>query len=169
MSHGRMMGAMLIILLLAACNLSSEPQRSPPTSTPFESQPATDLPVPTPALTDVNAFPPTSLPLPGADSGRLCDVYTTYSGTLSANVLSMRAEPSPDSAQVLRVPNNAQVYRVPDTQEIEAEGYHWLNVIYADAAQNRYQGWIARDSFMTGGVRDPSILTLRSTGRQAAC
>jgi hypothetical protein len=160
---------LLLAVLISACNLSNEPVAEPPTATFAEL--STDTPVPTPALTDVNVSPqPTALATPGSlNTGRLCDVYTTYSGTDARNVLSMRAEPSADSAQVLRVPNNAPVFLVPGSQEVEAEGYHWLNVIYVDASQNRYEGWIARDSFMSGGVRDPSVSTLRSTGRQAAC
>lgn len=159
----------LMAALIAACNLSNEPIAEPPTATFVEL--ATDTAVPTPALTDVNITPqPTALATPGSlDTGRLCEVYTTYSGTDPRNVLSMRAEPSADSLQVLRVPNNAPVFLVPGSQEVEAEGYQWLNVIYVDASQNRYEGWIARDSFMSGGVRDPSISTLRPAGRQAAC
>lgn len=163
---------LLLAVVISACNLSNEPPTAAPTPTEAEIV-TTDNPAaqPTPALTTVNAFPQQTAPAsPGAlDTGRSCDVYTTYSGTDPRNVLSMRAEPSADSAQVVRVPNNSAVFLVPGAQEVEAEGYHWLNVIYVDAAQNRYEGWIARDSFMSGGVRDPSISTLRPAGRQAAC
>jgi hypothetical protein len=81
----------------------------------------------------------------------------------------MRAEPRAESTQLLRVPTNVQVYLVPGSQEVEAEGYHWLNVIYVDPSQNRYQGWIARDSYIRSGVRIPSIATLIPTGQQAPC
>ena len=162
----------LSALLISACNLSSEPPASPPTATFVELATQTPAPAASPALTDVNAAPQQTGQPPqagGTNTGMLCDVYTAYSGTDPRNVLSMRAEPSADSTQVLRVPNNAPVFLVPNSEEVEAEGYHWLNVIYVDAAQNRHEGWMARDSFMSGGVRDPSVSTLRPTGRQAAC
>ena len=158
---------LVLTLAMAACNLSNEP----PTATAAEISIGTETPFPTPALTSL-APAPTAMPSPaaaGTSLGVLCQVYTTFSGSDPANVLSMRALPSADSDQVIRVPNNTNVFAVPNSQEVEAEGYHWLNVIYVDAAQNRYQGWIARDSFMSGGVRDPSIATLRSTGQQASC
>jgi hypothetical protein len=81
----------------------------------------------------------------------------------------MRSEPSANAIQVIRVPTNTQVYLVPGSQEVAAEGYHWLNVIYVTPSQNRYQGWIARDSYIRSGVRDPSIATLIPTGQQAPC
>jgi hypothetical protein len=98
-----------------------------------------------------------------------CAVYLTYSGVRSDNKLSLRSAPSAEATQVFRVPNNVEVLLIPDSIETQAEGYHWLNVIYAASPLLRYQGWIARDSFETNGVRDPSIATLRPTGRQAAC
>lgn len=174
---------LILVIVLAACNLSNEPQREPPTDT---AAPPTAEALPTPALTPLASSmpgasgPESGIPIvttsqantPVANStplGTTCAVYTTYSGVDAANVLSMRAEPSAGSAQVLRVPNNARVFLVPGAQEVEAEGYHWLNVIYVDLSQNRYVGWIARDSFLSGGVRDPSIATLRVTGERAPC
>ena len=50
----------LLALLMAACNLSSEPQRTiEPLSTEADVNAAvpTDLPVPSPALTDINPIP----------------------------------------------------------------------------------------------------------------
>lgn len=112
----------------------------------------------------------TNVPAPNASVlGQNCPVYVVYSGSDPANVISLRAQPSAASPQVMRVPNNMRVYLVPGTQEVEAEGYHWLNIVYVDAAQNRYQGWAARDSFMQSGIRDTSIQTLRPTGEQSPC
>ena len=83
--------------------------------------------------------------------------------------MSLRSAPSVAGLKVFLVPNGAQVMLVPGSQEIEAEGYHWLNVIYEDSPQARYQGWIARDSYEVNGVSNPSIATLQQTGRQVGC
>jgi hypothetical protein len=123
---------------------------------------------------------PTLPPLPGRLAtdvvvtsqpglGTVCDVYTTYSGARTDNKLSLRSAPSLEATQLYRVPNNADVLRVPGSSEIEAESYHWLNVIYEESPQMRIQGWIARDSYAVNGQRDLSIATLRPTGTQAAC
>ena len=93
----------------------------------------------------------------------------TYSGVDPRNSLSLRISPSISAAQVFRVPTGTQVLLIPNSQETEGDGYHWLNVIYLDTTQIRYQGWMARDSFSTNGVRDPSIATLRPIGASAAC
>lgn len=158
---------LVLAIVISACNLSNE---SPITAVPPTEVIATEPSMPTPALTPLG---PTPLPAPSLPNstalGEVCQVYTTFSGTDPRNVLSMRAEPSASSAQLLRVPTNVQVYLVPGSQEVEAEGYHWLNVIYVDPSQNRYQGWIARDSFIWNGVRNPSIATLIPTGQQAPC
>lgn len=172
-----------LMFILVACNLTTQ---SPVTPTAVDVPAQTDEAVILPTTADVpllrTATPdgtpalPTLLPLPGVlgpipggtPLGGQCAVYTTYSGVDPNNKLSLRAQPSTSAPQVFKVPNNAQVYLVPDSQEIEAEGYHWLNVIYVEGA-NRYTGWMARDSFMERGVRRPEIATLRSTGQQAAC
>ncbi|MBK8025814.1 MAG: hypothetical protein IPK19_31600 [Chloroflexi bacterium] len=107
----------------------------------------------------------TSVPILGA----LCPVYTTYSGARSDNKLSLRSAPSAGATQVFRVPNQVEVLLVPGSSEVEADGYHWLNVIYVESAQTRYVGWIARDSYQLNGVRDPSIATLRPAGTQSPC
>lgn len=159
--------ALAVAILVSSCNLSDDP---PITVQPPTEVVSTQAPIPSPALTSLG---PTPLPALGSTNspalGTQCQVYRTYSGTDPRNVLSLRAEPSTEATQVFRVPTNTQVYRVPDSQEVEAEGYHWLNVIYVDPAQNRYQGWMARDSYIVRGVRDPSIATLIPTGQQAAC
>lgn len=107
---------------------------------------------------------PVGTPLPAG----LCEVYTTYSGRDPNNKLSLRAEPSADATLVLKVPNFATVYRVANSQEIEAETYHWLNVVYLESSQ-RYEGWIARDSFMRDGERDLATATLRPTNQPMPC
>jgi hypothetical protein len=159
--------AIVAAMLVSSCNLTDDP---PITVQPPTEAVTTQTPIPSPALTPLG---PTPLPALGSTNspalGEQCQVYTTYSGTDPRNVLSLRSEPSADAVQVFRVPTNVQVYRVPGSQEIEAEGYHWLNIIYVDPAQNRYQGWMARDSYILRGMRDPSIATLRPTGQQAAC
>jgi len=178
----------IVMFVTGACNLQSA---SAPTRTP-EILPSVELPetniVPltnqpptlstTLQLTPNRTALPTRLPSVGATSlpspnaqalGQNCAVYVVYSGSDPDNVISLRAQPDTTAPQVLRIPNNARVYLVPGSVEIEADGYHWLNVLYVDAAQNRYQGWAARDSFMEGGVRDTSINTLRATGEQSPC
>jgi hypothetical protein len=186
---------LLSALIITACNLDTPPQTSssdsaaelttpidaltPDTSTGLINTPTT---LPGIGLTplgsgSVRATPSlAALPLPDINitpnttsTGQLCQVYTTYSGLDPANKLSLRAQPSAAATQMLKMPNNAQVFLVPGSQEVEAEGYHWLNIIYVDPLGNRYQGWTARDSFSAQGVRDPSIATLRATGQQAPC
>ncbi len=162
----------LIVLASVACNLSAQPPSVSPTSTP-------GLPDPTPppaTLTPgADVAPPTLLPLPGPPmttvptTSNLCQAYTTYSGTRPDNKLSLRSDPSVAAIQVFRVPNHAQVLLVPGSQEVETEGYHWLQVIYVDTTQMRYQGWMARDSYAVEGVRNPSIATLRPLGIQVPC
>ncbi len=166
----------VIVLTCAACNLSQSnpvaaPTRAPsptpspiPTALTLEALGVTLTPLPMPNVV-ATAIPVTSVPV----LGMRCPVYLTYSGARSDNTLSLRSAPSTEALQVFRVPNNAEVFLIPDSIETEADGYHWLNVVYEASPQLRYQGWIARDSFETNGVRDPSVATLRATGRQAAC
>jgi hypothetical protein len=162
-----------LAVVLVACNLSTQPLATAPAVT--ETVPATfALPATvTPlALPNLPTLQPPPLPLPNSTplpSGTQCQVYTTFSGNDPNNLLSLRAQPSTTAPQLYKLPNNTRVFRVPNSQEVEAEGYHWLNIIYVDSAQNRYEGWTARDSFSTDGVRDPSIDTLRTTGQQSPC
>jgi hypothetical protein len=167
----------VIALICAACNLTqSNPVAAPtraPSSTPSQIPNATSTPqafnvtlmsVPLPNVV-ATAVPVTSVPV----LGMRCQVYLTYSGARNDNKLSLRSAPSTTATQVFRVPNNIEVLLIPDSLETEADGYRWLNVIYEASPQMRYTGWIARDSFETNGVRDPSIATLRPTGRQTTC
>lgn len=172
----------LLGLMLTACNLTTE-AGLPPTTVPAApadgtlSLPTTPTPpifrtatlVGTPALTPLaGGLPPPPNYTPGA-AGQMCDVYTTYSGSDPANRLSLRAQPGTSARQVLRLPNHTRVLRVPGSAEVEADGYHWLNIIYVDGQQQRHEGWTARDSYSAGGVRDLSLATLRPTGQQAPC
>ncbi len=159
----------VLILLLAAvitsgCNLTTQrPTEIIPTveiDDVVETAEPSNLPTALPTL----APPPVLL-----RSGDGCAVYTTFSGADPDNKLSLREQPNTSAVQILKLPNNAQVYQLRGTQEVESEGYHWLNIFYVDAQQVRYEGWAARDSFEQGGVRDPSIATLRATGNQVEC
>ena len=176
----RYIGLILLILSSLACNLA----RTTPTPEPnLEPPPTAEVTESVSFLataTPIIVGRPTLLPLPGLpviappvtsvpNLGALCEVYSTYSGARADNKLSMRSAPSTTAPQVFRVPNNIQVLRVPNSQEVEAEGYHWLNVIYTDTPQMRYIGWIARDSFEVNGDRDPSVATLRAEGTQSPC
>jgi len=169
---------MSLILICSACNLSV----SPPTPTPGVTQLSTFLVTAT--QDGIQSTPvvarPTRLPLPGLPETAIpvtsvpslnatCQVYTTYSGVRSDNTLSLRADPTTEAVQLFRVPNNTEVYLVPGSQEADADGYHWLNVIYEASSQVRYIGWIARDSFEVNGVRDTSVATLRRTASQVPC
>ncbi len=163
-------------LALIACNLTTEAVVAPtlpPPDIPADDPPPpvfrTATPFGTPALTPLaGGLPPPPNYSPGA-AGQMCDVYTTYSGSDPANRLSLRDQPGTAARQVLRLPNNTRVLRVPGSAEVEADGYHWLNIIYVDGQQQRYEGWTARDSYSFNGVRDPSLATLRPTGQQAPC
>lgn len=165
------LGMLLLIGILSACNLTTQPVAIAPTET------ATIEPTP-PLLSSVTPLTlggqPTLAPPPISDAatlppGTLCQVYMTYSGSDPANLLSLRAQPSVSATQIIKLPNNVSVFRLPNSQEIEADGYHWLNIIYNDLSQQRFQGWTARDSFAKNGVRDPLIATLRATNQQSPC
>jgi len=176
----------------AGCNLSKTDVAALPTAVATDAPAVTEAVTPHLTRTPIpfgTAALPTLLPLPGNIAGivvntpqatvipvtsapplgSVCQIYTTYSGTDPRNSLSMRTNAHINAPQVFRVPTNAQVLLVPSSQEVEGDGYHWLNVIYVDSSQTRYQGWMARDSFSTNGVRDPSIATLRPIGASAGC
>lgn len=163
----RRIGRILLLWAIAVigCNLTTrvEPTPAPTVGIFFSSSPvAANTPIqPTPQ--------PSPLPTFAPQIGGICPVYLTYSGSDPANKLSLRSQPSVNAPQVLKVPNNTQVFQIPGSQETEGDGYHWLNVVYVDAQQNRYEGWIARDSYERGGVRYPEIATLQPTGQQAQC
>jgi hypothetical protein len=164
-------GIILLSVALSACNLSTQPLADAPTETAAIEAPIAAQPSVTPLTLNTN---PTLAPPPIPDGatlppGTLCQVYVTYSGSDPDNLLSLRAQPSATAKQVIKLPNRTNVFRVPNSQEMEAEGYHWLNIIYIDEAKNRFQGWTARDSFSTNGVRDPLIATLQETNQQSAC
>ena len=180
----------VLVAMCAGCNLSrSAEEAALPTDAPAVTEDgaprATRTPIPFGG--DVTQLP-TLLPLPGGGGsvlatpqptlipvtsvpvlGTQCQIYTVYSGVDPLNKLSLRISPSISAPQVFRVPTGTQVLLIPNTQETEGDGYHWLNVIYVDPFQTRYQGWMARDSFSKNGVRDPSIATLRPIGASAAC
>lgn len=177
-------GLLLVLLVCAGCNLSREAGPAPvsamPEATVFPTANVTRTPI-MPGITEL----PTLLPLPASGAvttaqatllpvtsvpllGAACPTYTTYSGADPRNKLSLRSAPAVSAPQVFRVPTGTLVALVPNTQETEGDGYHWLNVIYEEAGV-RYAGWMARDSFSTNGVRDPSVATLRPTGSQAPC
>ncbi|MEP6985345.1 MAG: hypothetical protein ABI970_07100 [Chloroflexota bacterium] len=178
----------LILMLCAGCNLSKTEVADLPTVPPSITEAVTPHLTRTPIPFGTTVLP-TLLPLPGnivgivvntpqatlipvtsaPPLGTVCQVYTAYSGVAPQNTLSLRTSGSITAPQVFRVPTNSQVLLVPSSQEVEGDGYHWLNVIYVDPSQTRYQGWMARDSFSTNGVRDPSIATLRPTGASAGC
>ena len=176
-----------LAVICAGCNLSRTEVAALPTNTPAVTEDATPRPTRTPISFGITALP-TLLPLPGNPGsvintpqptllpvtsapplGSVCQIYVAYSGVDPQNKLSLRISASISAPQVFRVPTNAQVLLIPGSQEVEGDGYHWLNVIYVDSSKIRYQGWMARDSFSKNGVRDPSIATLRPLGATAAC
>ena len=179
----------MLMVVCAGCNLSKSEVAALPTDVPAVTEEGTPRVTRTPIAFGVGVTQlPTLLPLPGGGGsvlatpqptlipvtsvpllGGTCQIYTTYSGVDPHNSLSLRISPSISAPQVFRVPTGTQVLLIPTSQETEGDGYHWLNVIYVDAFQTRYQGWMARDSFSTNGVRDPSIATLRPIGASAAC
>lgn len=167
-----------IIITTAACNLSSD---AAPTMLPTYTRAFADSPfaTETSSSTDGGAQP-TLIPLLDLTAtdvfvtsvpplGDACDVFITYAGARADNRLSMRSNPTVSAPQIFRVPNQVEVLRVPGSQEVAADGYRWLNVIYEASPQMRYQGWVARDSYEVSGVRDPSIATLQPTEIQNPC
>jgi hypothetical protein len=187
-------GMLIALLISAGCNLSRTDIAALPTHTTSVTEGVTPRSTRTPipfgvTVTNLPALP-TLLPLPGDDGagtvlatpqptlipvtsvpplGTVCQIYVTYSGVDPQNKLSLRISPSVSAPQVFRVPTDTNVLLVPTSQETEGDGYHWLNVIYLVTPVTRYQGWMARDSFSTNGVRDPSIATLRPLGATAPC
>jgi hypothetical protein len=163
------LGTLLLIALLAACNLTTQPVDTAPTETATLEPTPQPLSTVTPLTLNGTLAPPPIAEAPTLPPGTLCQVYTTYSGNDPANLLSLRAQPTVSGTQIIKLPNNSSVLRLPNSQEIEADGYHWLNIVYIDGSQNRFQGWTARDSFSAAGVRDPLIATLRATNQQSPC
>lgn len=161
--------ALVFVLSSTGCNLEG----STPTLTPAP----TNTLMPLAEITHIATSPPTLLPLLSTrvsvtsvpSLNGQCQVYVTYSGSRTDNKLSMRAEPSASAPQIFRVPNNAEVLRVPGSEEVEADGYHWLNVLYNETTGTRYVGWIARDSYEVNGARDLTVATLRSIATQRPC
>ena len=184
---GRVGIVITLAVICAGCNLNRAEVAALPTNMPVVTEDATPRPTRTPIAFGVTTLP-TLLPLPGNPGslintpqptlipvtsvppmGSVCQIYVAYSGVDPQNKLSLRTSASISAPQVFRVPTNAHVLLIPTSQETEGDGYHWLNVIYIDSSQIRYQGWMARDSFSTNGVRDPSIATLRPLGATAPC
>ena len=176
----------LVLMVCAGCNLSKLDTVPATTEVPAATLSGTDRPTRTPisfgaterptllplgeGSSVINTPQPTLIPVTSVPPlGTLCQIYTTYSGVDPRNSLSLRTSVSVSAPQVFRVPNNQNVFLVPGSGEIEADGYHWLNIIYVQSPQMRYQGWMARDSFSANGVRDPSIATLRLVNAQAGC
>jgi len=176
----------LVLMVCAGCNLSKLDTVPATTEVPTATLSGTDRPTRTPisfgaterptllplgeGSSVINTPQPTLIPVTSVPPlGTLCQIYTTYSGVDPRNSLSLRTSASVSAPQVFRVPNNQNVFLVPGSGEIEADGYHWLNIIYVQSPQMRYQGWMARDSFSANGVRDPSIATLRLVNAQAGC
>ncbi len=180
----------LVLMVCVGCNLSKPDNAVPTTEVPVATLNSAERPTRTPIAFGATERPtllplidtgsggtftvstpqPTLIPVTSVPPlGTLCQIYTTYSGVDPRNSLSLRTSASVSAPQVFRVPTNQNVFLVPGSGEIEADGYHWLNVIYVQSPQMRYQGWMARDSFSTNGVRDPSIATLRLVNAQAGC
>ena len=190
MNRMKRIGILIALLVISAgCNLNRTDVAALPTNTASVTEAVTPRPTRTPIPFGVTNLP-TLLPLPGNDGagtilatpqptlipvtsvpplGAICQIYVTYSGVDPQNKLSLRISPSVSAPQISRVPTNINVLLVPTSQETEGDGYHWLNVIYLETPNTRYQGWMARDSFSTNGVRDPSIATLRPLGASAPC
>ncbi len=161
---------LFVVLVSAGCNLST----SPPTEIPTFEPRSTETPVPLPptptGLFSLPPLPATNIPVTSVPLlGSTCQVYTTYSGADPNNLLSLRDAPTVTGLQVLKVPNNVVVLLIPGTTEVQADGYHWLNVMYVNPSQFRYMGWMARDSYSVNGVPDPTIATLRPAGTQSGC
>lgn len=186
MNFLNMAGILLLMLVCAGCNLNRTEVAVLPTDAPESTEAATShatrtpipfgvtslptlIPLPDSGTITVSTPQPTLLPVTSAPPlNTMCPVYNTYSGVDPRNSLSLRTAASVSAPQVFRVPTGVQVLLVPGSQETEGDGYHWLNVIYVDK-ETRYVGWMARDSFSTNGVRDPSVATLRPLGATAVC
>jgi hypothetical protein len=145
-----------------------EREAVPPERTEEPKLTATPLATNTPAATQTPTFTasPTRRPPTVAPE---CEVYLTYAGNDPSSFLSLRERPSTRAPQVTRLPNNTQVIRVAGSEEVAADDYHWLHIIYTDQQRRSHEGWAARDSFVTGGARDPSVATLQATGTMVPC
>lgn len=75
-----------------------------------------------------------------------CDLLRVYAGVDPGNTLRLRDAPTLNGTLVIRIPNNAIVIAVPTSNEVEADGHHWRNVIYTAPDGTNYTGWAARDA-----------------------
>lgn len=158
--NGVVAGLLLVALLLlaAACNLSTaqearlmaleqtrtaQPDIEPPAANAPE---VTELPgsIPTQITLVFQGTPATVSPnIAAADE---CDLLRVYAGVDPGNTLRLRDAPTLSGTLIIRIPNNAIVIAVPTSQEVQADGHHWRNVIYTAPDGTNHTGWAARDA-----------------------
>lgn len=69
-----------------------------------------------------------------------------FAGSDPGNTLRLRESPNNSSRILHLIPNQSLVIVVPTSSEVQAGGYHWLNIIYTDDAGTDHIGWAARDA-----------------------
>ncbi len=148
----------LILLLTSACTLGTAQdareislnatQTAIPVSTLESAQPAKA----TPAVVPVNQ--PTPILQSNATSAT-CGKLRVDVGTDAGNTLRLREQPDNNSSILLLIPNSALVSQVAGSQEVTADSYHWLNILYTDPNGVNITGWAARDA-----MRDRATLRL---------
>jgi hypothetical protein len=160
---------LLILLTTSACNLGTvqdareislnATMTGVPVSTLEPAQVAKDV---TPGAVAVQPTPvlqsllPTPLLQPN-QTATTCGMLRVDVGTDPGNTLRLREQPDNSAQILLLIPNNSLVSKVAGSQEIAADSYHWLNILYTDPNGVNVTGWAARDA-----MRDR--VTLRQEG-----
>jgi hypothetical protein len=160
----------VVALLLGACTLATE--RVARESTLVRTQtaaPNDDEPLVSPTAPQAGSSPtaltliPVGSPMPSPvavftlDPDAPCQMMRVFVGNDPSNTLRLREQPSNSSRILFLIPNQSMVIVVPTSSEVEAGGYHWLNVIYTDENGTDHIGWAARDA-------NPGFATLTDAG-----
>jgi hypothetical protein len=157
----------LILLFTSACNLGTmqdarevslnATMTAIPVSTLEPAQPAKDITPgavaiqPTPVL---QSLQPTPILQPNQTTST-CGKLRVDVGADPGNTLRLREQPDNSSTILLLIPNSSLVSRVEGSQEVAADNYHWLNILYTDPNGASITGWAARDA-----MRDRATLRL---------
>jgi hypothetical protein len=161
----------LMALLMGACTLATN--RDARESTLVQSQtarptaaavsPAAPTQPGAPSSPTPLTLIPVGSPLPSPvanftlDPNMPCRLLRVYAGTDPGNTLRLRESPANSSRILILIPNDSTVIAVPTSDEVQAGGYRWVNIIYTDANGGNHIGWAARNA-------NPGFATLTDIG-----
>jgi hypothetical protein len=165
----RLLLLLILLLSLSACNLGTvqdarevslnATMTGVPVSTLESAQaaqgtqgiPADPLNQPTPVL---QSLLPTPILQPNQTTST-CGKLRVDVGADPGNTLRLREQPDNSSSILVLIPNSTLVSKVEGSQEVTADNYHWLNILYTDPNGASITGWAARDA-----MRDRATLRL---------